>query len=130
MPQQSHFQIPAPSTMFSEFGQIYEHNQASSASPGEGTPQGMLSGYLRSFVDSSKCQAPFHPMHLPDLGLSVIDKQRIRDRSSIMARHIFADKGEQFAGFQVRSYSEVHINVKISKGSHPQNFVFDWVVLF
>ena len=100
MSQQPFFQEPVPPGVFNEFEQIYGQTSASSLS-GDGTPQGMLSGYLRSFMDSGRAQVPFHPIPLPDLGLSDVDKQRIRDRSSIMARHIFADKGEEYASAQV-----------------------------
>lgn len=44
---------------------------------------------------------PFRPASLPVLGLSEGDKQCIRDRSSIMARHLFADKSEDFIHTQV-----------------------------
>ncbi|CAM8995553.1 unnamed protein product [Rhodiola kirilowii] len=40
---------------------------------------------------------------LPVLGLSQGDKECIRDRSSIMARHIFADKSEDFINSQVNA---------------------------
>ena len=100
MPQQPFFQEHLPPGVFNEFEQIYGQNSASSLQS-DGTPQGMLSGYLRSFMDSGRAQIPFHPIPLPDLGLSDVDKQRIRDRSSIMARHIFADKGEEYANAQV-----------------------------
>ncbi len=64
-------------------------------------PQHVLSEFLRSFVDSSRTNAPFPAVRLPELGLSHADKSRIRDRSSIMGRHIFADKGDAFADSQV-----------------------------
>jgi hypothetical protein len=34
--------------------------------------------------------------------LSVADKVRIRDRSTIMARHLYADHGDKFADLQVK----------------------------
>jgi hypothetical protein len=34
-------------------------------------------------------------------GLSVADKCRIRDRATIMARHVYVDQGEAFADQQV-----------------------------
>lgn len=66
-----------------------------------GPPQRVLSSFLHSFVDSSRSGIPLHPTPLPLLGLSQGDKQCIRDRSSIMARHIFADKSEEFINAQV-----------------------------
>ena len=61
----------------------------------------MLSNFLHSFVGSSHGGSPFRPTPLPMLGLSEGDKQCIRDRSSIMARHFFADKSEDFINAQV-----------------------------
>lgn len=66
-----------------------------------GTPQRVLSSFLHTFVDSSRGGIPFRPTPLPLLGLSEGDKQCIRDRSSIMARHFFADKSEDFINAQV-----------------------------
>jgi len=43
------------------------------------------------------------------LGLSEGDKQCIRDRSSIMARHLFADKSEEFIDAQVREFMDTFI---------------------
>lgn len=66
-----------------------------------GPPQRVLSGLLHSFVDSSHGGLPFRPAQLPMLGLSEGDKRCIRDRSTIMARHFFADKSEDFINAQV-----------------------------
>lgn len=74
-----------------------------------GPPQRMLSGLLHSFVDSSRGAIPFRPAQLPLLGLSERDKQCIRDRSAIMARHFFADKSEDFINAQV---SKINSKVK------------------
>ncbi|XP_074264246.1 peroxisome biogenesis protein 5 [Silene latifolia] len=67
----------------------------------DGPPQQILSSFLHSFVDSSRVGAPFRPTTLPMLGLTEGDKQCIRNRSSIMARHIFVDKSEDFINAQV-----------------------------
>lgn len=69
----------------------------------DGPPQRVLSNFLHSFVESSRGGIPFRPAPLPMLGLSQGDKQCIRDRTSIMARHIFADKGEEFINAQVNA---------------------------
>ncbi|KAK4778796.1 hypothetical protein SAY86_006324 [Trapa natans] len=69
----------------------------------DGPPQRMLSGLLHSFVDSSRGGIPFRPAQLPLLGLSERDKQCIRDRSTIMGRHFFADKSEDFINSQVNA---------------------------
>jgi peroxin-5 len=66
-----------------------------------GPPQRVLSSFLHSFVNSSHDGIPFRPASLPLLGLSQGDKQCIRDRSGIMARHFFADKSEDFINAQV-----------------------------
>ncbi|KAK4344471.1 hypothetical protein RND71_034647 [Anisodus tanguticus] len=68
-----------------------------------GPPQQVLSSFLHSFVNSSHGGVPFRPASLPLLGLSESDKQCIRDRSTIMARHFFADKSEDFIHGQVNA---------------------------
>lgn len=52
-------------------------------------------------MDSSRAGIPFQPVSLPALGLSPGEKQCIRDRSSIMARHFLADKSEDYISSQV-----------------------------
>ncbi|GAB4823917.1 hypothetical protein N2152v2_010963 [Parachlorella kessleri] len=70
-----------------------------------------LGHFLQAFMNSGKAHAPFQPMRLPELGLSTVDKCRIRDRSTIMARHMFADRGDQFADVQVaRLLESLNIN--------------------
>ena len=69
-----------------------------------GPPQRVLSNFLHSFVETSRGGIPFRPPPLPTLGLSQDDKQCIRDRTSIMARHIFADKGDEFINAQVSTF--------------------------
>lgn len=71
-----------------------------------GPPQRVLSNFLHSFVESSRGGIPFRPAPIPVLGLSQSDKQCIRDRSSIMARHFFADRGEEFINSQVCCLSD------------------------
>ena len=60
--------------------------------------------YLQAFMSTSRSQSHFSagPLH-PELAssLSLSDKCRIRDRSTIMARHMFADQGDRFADMQV-----------------------------
>ncbi|XP_019185113.1 PREDICTED: peroxisome biogenesis protein 5 [Ipomoea nil] len=68
-----------------------------------GPPQRVLSNFLHSFVNSSHGGIPFRPASLPVLGLSQGEKQCIRDRSTIMARHFFADKNEDFINAQVNA---------------------------
>lgn len=71
-----------------------------------------MSSFLHSFLDSGRGGIPFHPTSLPLLGLSEGDKQCIRDRSSIMARHLFADKSEEFIDAQVRKFIVLHILIR------------------
>ncbi|XP_051124811.1 peroxisome biogenesis protein 5 isoform X2 [Andrographis paniculata] len=68
-----------------------------------GPPQRVLSNFLHSFIHSSHGSMPFRPTSLPVLGLSEGDKQCIRDRTSIMARHLFADRTEDFIQSQVNA---------------------------
>ncbi|KAJ0986981.1 hypothetical protein J5N97_005337 [Dioscorea zingiberensis] len=89
---------------YAEFEQIYDQSASSLPQPTlDGSPQRVLSSFLHSFVDSGRSGVPFHPAALPMLGLSEGDKQCIRDRSCIMARHIFADKSEEYINTQVNA---------------------------
>ncbi|KAI3466355.1 hypothetical protein Pfo_023018 [Paulownia fortunei] len=90
----------------------------------DGPPQRVLSNFLHSFLHSSHGGMPFHPASLPLLGLSEGDKRCIRDRSSIMARHLFADKSEDFIHAQVNTLlSSLEIDNDIrAKGPMPGRF--------
>ncbi|RWR95088.1 peroxisome biogenesis protein 5 [Cinnamomum micranthum f. kanehirae] len=87
---------------FAEFEHIYASSGSSHIQP---TWEGerVLSNFLHSFVDSSRAGIPFQPVSLPALGLSPGEKQCIRDRSSIMARHFLADKSEDYISSQVNA---------------------------
>uniref|UniRef100_A0A2P2L0V8 Uncharacterized protein n=1 Tax=Rhizophora mucronata TaxID=61149 RepID=A0A2P2L0V8_RHIMU len=90
----------------------------------EGPPQRVLSSFLHSFIDSSHGAIPFRPAPLPVLGLSEGDKQCIRNRSSIMARHFFADKSEDYINAQVNALlSSLDIDADVrAKGPLPGRF--------
>lgn len=90
----------------------------------EGPPQKVLSNFLHSFLHSGHGSIPFRPASLPVLGLSEGDKQCIRDRSSIMARHLFADKSEEFIHTQVNALlSSLDIDNDIrARGPVPGRF--------
>lgn len=100
-----HSQGRGNQNQFAEFEQIYNHAAGSSQVQHslDGPPQRVLSNFLHSFMESSRAGIPFHPAPLPVLGLSKGDKQCIRDRSCIMARHIFADKSEDYINAQVNA---------------------------
>ncbi|XP_016900629.1 peroxisome biogenesis protein 5 isoform X2 [Cucumis melo] len=101
-PPPAHLREMQPS--LAEFDRIYDQVPASQHQPIlDGPPQRVLSNFLHSFVESSRGGVPFHPTPLPLLGLSEGDKQCIRDRSSIMARHFFADKSEDFINAQLNA---------------------------
>lgn len=54
---------------------------------------------LQAFLDSSKARTPFRPaLAPPGAALSLADQCRVRDRSTIMARQLFAEQGAAFAG--------------------------------
>lgn len=51
---------------------------------------------------------PFQPQHAaPALALSMPDELRIRDRSTILARHLYSEQGTAFADQQVRSHPTI-----------------------
>eukprot|EP01018_Ginkgo_biloba_P032694 Gb_28314 [translate_table: standard] len=104
-PAPVHYQSREGQGQFSEFEQIYNQGVTTfQPQPAfEGTPQKVLSGFLRSFVDSTRGEVPFRPAQLPVLGLSEGDKRCIRDRSHIMARHFFADKSDDYINAQVNA---------------------------
>ena len=56
---------------------------------------------MQAFLASAKIQGAFQPLPSPPLQLTQLDQCRIRDRSTIMARHLFADRGDAFADEQV-----------------------------
>eukprot|EP00850_Spirogloea_muscicola_P017013 SM000142S00527 [mRNA] locus=s142:113038:117833:- [translate_table: standard] len=88
--------------MFGDFEHIY--GQQSRVPPPFHLPDGqqqVLSSFLRSFMAAGHTAVPFQGVPLPDLGLSYVDKCKIRDRTSIMARHVFADRGDAFVDAQV-----------------------------
>ncbi|KAL6770309.1 PEX5 [Auxenochlorella protothecoides x Auxenochlorella symbiontica] len=88
---------------FAEFESIY----SGASHPGQGGPlahmtlQTAVAPFFKAFMDSGKTAMPFHPMRLPAVPLPVADQIRIRDRSLIMARQMFAEQGGQFADAQV-----------------------------
>ncbi|KAL0916002.1 hypothetical protein M5K25_013477 [Dendrobium thyrsiflorum] len=90
---------------FAEFEQIYDGSVNSNIhQTWDGPPQRVLSNFLHYFVNSDRDHFGFRPIVLPTLGLSESDKRCIRDRSCIMARHIFADKNEQYINEQVSTF--------------------------
>ncbi|KAM0923736.1 hypothetical protein ACQ4PT_005348 [Festuca glaucescens] len=95
-----------PDASFAEFEQIYNNAGATFGPVGpalDGPPQRVLSGVLHSFLSSGRAGVPFQPVPIPALGLSEGDKQCIRDRSCIMARHILADQPEEYIQAQVNT---------------------------
>ncbi|KAK1606182.1 hypothetical protein QYE76_029855 [Lolium multiflorum] len=95
-----------PDASFAEFDQIYNNAGAAFGPVGPalgGPPQRVLSGVLHSFLSSGRAGVPFQPVPIPALGLSEGDKQCIRDRSCIMARHILADQPEEYIQAQVNT---------------------------
>lgn len=98
--QSPNHQYPQTSS-FPQSSHIYNQAVAGQTQVLDGPPQKILSSFLHSFVGSSRDGAPLRPMSLPVLGLTKGDKQCIRDRSSIMARHFFADKSDEFIDAQV-----------------------------
>lgn len=69
---------------------------------------------MQAFLDSSKAHAPFRPLPAaapPGVALSLPDQLRVRDRSTIMARQLFAEQGAAFADEQVgRLLASLNIN--------------------
>ncbi|CAN1354027.1 Peroxisome biogenesis protein 5 [Linum perenne] len=92
-----------PPPLQAGFPNPQQFNDGNHATPNAQPDYTMLSTCLRAFVGSSREGIPLDQVPMPTLGLSEGDKQCIRDRSSIMARHIFADKSEDFINTQVNA---------------------------
>lgn len=56
---------------------------------------------LQHFLRSSISRRAFTPLPLPHAPLPLPDALRIRDRGTILARHLHADAGDAFADLQV-----------------------------
>uniref|UniRef100_A0A453RIJ5 Uncharacterized protein n=1 Tax=Aegilops tauschii subsp. strangulata TaxID=200361 RepID=A0A453RIJ5_AEGTS len=98
-----HSAFGGPGANFAEFEQIYNNAGPTLGPALDGPPQRVLSGVLHSFLSSGRAGVPFQPVPVPALGLSEADKQCIRDRSCIMARHILADQPEEYIQAQVNT---------------------------
>ncbi|CAM6083412.1 unnamed protein product [Calypogeia fissa] len=85
-----------------DFERIYRQGSVP-LQPFNAPPQRMLATLLRTFLRSDRAADPLHPVPIPDLGLSQADKSRIRDRSCIMSRHIFAERGDEYVNAQVNA---------------------------
>jgi len=65
-------------------------------------------------VESGRLGSDFRPLPAGGVALSVPDQCRVRDRSTIMARHLYADMGDAFADAQARAcplqraFSRIH----------------------
>ncbi|XP_066330802.1 peroxisome biogenesis protein 5 isoform X2 [Miscanthus floridulus] len=96
--------VPELGGLEAEFDRIYKNTGTTFQPPLDGPPQRVLSGVLHSFLTSGPSGVPFQPLPVPAaLGLSESDKQCIRDRSCIMARHIFSDQPEEYIQAQVNT---------------------------
>ncbi|XP_057984036.1 peroxisome biogenesis protein 5 isoform X3 [Malania oleifera] len=108
---------------FAELEHIHDHGVGPQLQPTlDGPPQTVLSSFLHSFVESGRDGIPFRPTPLPVLGLSEGDKRCIRDRSSIMARHLFADKSEDFINAQVWWSVFFKSKLILTKGPFPGRY--------
>ncbi|CAD6246080.1 unnamed protein product [Miscanthus lutarioriparius] len=96
--------VPELGGLEAEFDRIYKNTGTTFQLPLDGPPQRVLSGVLHSFLTSGPAGVPFQPLPVPAaLGLSESDKKCIRDRSCIMARHIFSDQPEEYIQAQVNT---------------------------
>ncbi|KAI8464483.1 MAG: hypothetical protein J3K34DRAFT_454916 [Monoraphidium minutum] len=82
-----------------------------------GAPPGVAQN-LRAFVSTASSRAAFPPQPgaLPPGALSVPDQCRIRDRSTILARQLYAEQGQGFADSQV---SHLLVSLAIDPGQLP-----------
>jgi len=101
-----------PGAEFREFEEIYRQQVEHQPMEHAHRMQALHSTFA-SFLHAGSASGPstFQAPLLPDMGLSVAEQCRVRDRTTIMARHVFADRGDEFADAQVNSLlSSLHIN--------------------
>ena len=65
---------------------------------------------------SGQMRVNFQPLPLSEsrVPLGVLDQVRIRDRATILSRHLFSDQGEPYADKQVRPSSSASFLAEIS----------------
>lgn len=115
---------------FSEFDSIYASGGVSPLAPPEASNTLVLAPSLRAFFDSSKAQAPFRPVPLPAVSLTIPDQCRIRDRSTILARQVFSERGDLFADQQVHALL-ASLNIDPSRlPSSAASAPGDWDTIF
>lgn len=61
---------------------------------------------MQAFLESAQARTAFQPLPMPGVQLSPAEQCRVRDRSTIMARQLFAERGDEFADAQARPVSE------------------------
>jgi len=74
--------------------------------PGMGSevPDDLLKYYIKSFIDAASNQQTFRPAVLPELGLSMEDKMKIRGRTEVLAKHLFANQSEQILSRELGAF--------------------------
>lgn len=78
------------------------------AAPESAPPDQVLHSTLHTFMRTGHMRLPFQPQHAaPALALSMPDELRIRDRSTILARHLYSEQGTAFADQQVRCHPTI-----------------------
>ncbi|KAG2579657.1 hypothetical protein PVAP13_6NG266500 [Panicum virgatum] len=118
-------------SQYAEFDQIYNNAGTTIRPPLDGPPQRVLSGVLHSFLASGRAGVPFQPVPVPALGLSESDKQCIRDRSCIMARHILADQPEEYIQDQYPELEQYWNQSQSSMGPASMHNAADkWITEF
>ena len=58
---------------------------------------------MQAFLESAQARTAFQPLPMPGVQLSPAEQCRVRDRSTIMARQLFAERGDEFADAQARA---------------------------
>lgn len=80
----------------------FMHQQHAALAPP--LPKQVIYSTLHNFVRTGQMRLPFQPQQAaaPALALSMPDELRIRDRTTILARHLYSEQGPAFADRQVR----------------------------
>lgn len=65
----------------------------------------------QAFLESAQARTAFQPLPMPAVRLSPAEQCRVRDRSTIMARQLFAERGDEFADAQARRNAQARASL-------------------
>lgn len=98
------------------------------ASMGPAPPAQELNPALSAFLESSRAGVPFRPPELrPGVSLPVEDAVKIRDRATIVARHMFAERGAEADARVDDLLRSFRVDPRALPSAAPRGFEEAWV---